>query len=1263
MAVPLEQFVKQLEESGILAGDTLQDFLPPRGEPKDAEELARELVRQKKLTKFQAAEVYRGQGKSLTLGNYTLLEKIGAGGMGQVFKAEHRRMHRIVAVKMLPAGMLKNPAVVARFEREVRAAAKLNHPNIVTAFDADNANGVLLLIMEYVEGTDLSALVKKNGPLPVEQAVNYVLQAARGLAAAHFEGIVHRDIKPANLLLDQNGVVKILDMGLARIDSVGDASPQSELTNTGAVMGTVDYMAPEQALDTKTADARADIYSLGCTLFYLLTGKPVYTGDTLMKKLLAHREQPIPSLQAIRPEVPAQIDAVFRRMVAKQVEDRYQTISEVIADLERLGTGQARPAEPQVSRSSPADEGMTNFLKEISAGPTPSTRPKKSAAPVTGRSRHQIVLVGGGLGVLIILAALALLPGKKGRTPLDKVDQPAGTGQGRDKRDGGGNARKEISGLTAALNRDRKAAEWVLSKTGFVQVKGFGSNGSVTTVHKPTDFPAGGWELRAIFLFDDRLTDKDLSQISHLDHLEVLDLSGPLVTDEGIEHLKDFPMLRELRISGTAMTAKVVEELAHLQMLSGISANADHFTERMVAALKKFPLLNSLAVVGATDVEIELVVREFPEVVYLALANAQATPRGYAALRNLRQLVYFTAPSSTITDTDLQALTEHADMQNLGLTKAQLTDAAIPALSRFSRLQQLAIDGTKITAAGVAQLREALPDCEIISDFPAYRFPDRSASASRAAAKKPQAFETPAFETWMKDVAGLSVEKQVEAVARKLRELNPGFDGKLTPTIDFLDVTGLQFVTDNVTDISPVRALTKLKALTCIGSNSGKDKGGLSDLSPLNGIPLTTLVFYHNQVPDLSPLKGMPLKILRCDGNPVSDLLPLKGMRLESLFCGYTNVSDLSPLRGMPLTNLVCEFSPVSDLAPLTGMPLANLNCIATPVSDLSPLKGMPLTSLRCSATKVVDLSPLRGLPLIEIVCDFNRFRDAELLRSIKTLTTINKPAPEFWKEVDAQQAAFESWAKPIASLSAEKQVEAVARKLKELNPGFDGKVTPRIDFLDVAEVQFETDNVTDISPVRALTKLKGLKCGGRQGVNGQLSDLSPLTGMRLTSLNIAGTRVSDLSPLSGMPLTILECQGTQVADLSPLKGMPLSVLYCYTSPVSDLMPLKGMPLTVLAFGGTPVSDLSPLTGMPLTSLSCNSTQITDFSPLKNMPLTHLTCDHTPVSDLSPLRGLPLVDLVCDFKPERDTEVLRSITTLEKINGKPAADFWKEFQK
>ena len=341
MPVAPEEFIKQLADSGVISSGKLEHFIPPKAPPTSAEALADELVRHKQLTKFQAQEIYQGRAKSLILGNYTILDRIGAGGMGQVFKAEHRRMHRTVAIKMLPTAMTKDAASVARFQREVEAASKLLHPNIVSAFDADEANGVYFLAMEYVDGIDLAALVKRDGPLSVQKAVDCVLQAARGLEFAHAEHVVHRDIKPANLLVDHKGTVKILDMGLARIEGGGDSVTQAALTGVDAIMGTIDYMAPEQALSTKDVDGRADIYSLGCTLYFLLTGKPTYDGETIAAKIVAHHTHPLPDLRKSQANVPEQLQLVFKKMVAKQGGDRYQTMSEVIA--KRLRRIQSRP--------------------------------------------------------------------------------------------------------------------------------------------------------------------------------------------------------------------------------------------------------------------------------------------------------------------------------------------------------------------------------------------------------------------------------------------------------------------------------------------------------------------------------------------------------------------------------------------------------------------------------------------------------------------------------------------------------------------------------------------------------------------------------------------------------------------------------------------------------------------------------------------------------------------------------------------------------
>lgn len=361
----LVKFIEQLTASGLMSAEDVQaalSGLSPAETPQDGESLARLLIKQKKLTAFQAQQLYAGKGKSLILGSYVLLDKLGQGGMGMVLKAQHLRMKRIVALKVLSPNVTKTKAAVARFQREVRAAARLQHPNIVAAFDADEAQGTFFLVMQFVDGRDLSSLVKKDGPLPVEQAVHCVLQAARGLDYAHRHGIVHRDIKPANLLFDADGTVKILDMGLARMDE--DAESHSDLTTTGAVMGTVDYMAPEQARNTKSADARSDIYSLGITLWYLLVGRPAYVGQTLTERLLAHQTDPIPSLSAARSEVTPVLETVFRRMVAKRPEERYQSMTEVMAALEACLRSDAAAA-PIAATAPSEDSKFTNFLADL----------------------------------------------------------------------------------------------------------------------------------------------------------------------------------------------------------------------------------------------------------------------------------------------------------------------------------------------------------------------------------------------------------------------------------------------------------------------------------------------------------------------------------------------------------------------------------------------------------------------------------------------------------------------------------------------------------------------------------------------------------------------------------------------------------------------------------------------------------------------------------------------------------------------------------
>ncbi|MBL8792851.1 MAG: serine/threonine protein kinase, partial [Planctomycetia bacterium] len=306
----------------------------------DSKALVVGLLQRGWVTNYQAERLLKGQAASLMLGPYLLLERVGEGGMGQVFKARQVSLGRIVALKVLRPELVADHETLSRFQREVQLAGQLpEHPNLIHAFDAGECGATHYLAMQFVAGIDLERLVQRSGPLAVERACDYIRQAALGLQHAHEHGLVHRDIKPSNLLVSGGDgspeVVKVLDLGLARLHGDGkQAREKAFLTTDGAVtLGTVDYQSPEQALDFHRADIRADIYSLGCTFFYLLTGKPPFGGGPLALKLMRHQQAEPPDIQELRPEVPSQVAAIVRKMLAKKPADRYQTPGEVAAAL------------------------------------------------------------------------------------------------------------------------------------------------------------------------------------------------------------------------------------------------------------------------------------------------------------------------------------------------------------------------------------------------------------------------------------------------------------------------------------------------------------------------------------------------------------------------------------------------------------------------------------------------------------------------------------------------------------------------------------------------------------------------------------------------------------------------------------------------------------------------------------------------------------------------------------------------------------------
>ena len=294
----------------------------------DTDYIASELVREGLITNWHVRQLMKKKYKGFFLRQYRILGHLGTGGMSTVYLAEHTLMQRRVAIKVLPKKRLTNSIYLDRFVREAQAIASLDHPHIVRAYDIDRFEDIHYIVMEYFEGNNLRQLVEKEGPLPYEDAVNDIRQAAEGLIHAHRIGVIHRDIKPENVLANDKGMVKILDLGLALLDETAFSQPLSSI-NEDKILGTADYLAPEQAIDSHKVDARADIYSLGCTLYFCLTGHAPFPFGTIPQRLLAHQKDTPTSIFAERPDAPGDLVEICDKMMAKKAADRYQSAGEV----------------------------------------------------------------------------------------------------------------------------------------------------------------------------------------------------------------------------------------------------------------------------------------------------------------------------------------------------------------------------------------------------------------------------------------------------------------------------------------------------------------------------------------------------------------------------------------------------------------------------------------------------------------------------------------------------------------------------------------------------------------------------------------------------------------------------------------------------------------------------------------------------------------------------------------------------------------------
>jgi len=403
---PPADLLPALRASGILGGrllDEIQSRVVQGDYPSDPKALAERLVRARTITPYQAKRLLSNRPRGLLVGRYVILDRVGSGSMGRVYKAHHVMMDRVVALKVIAPEIASNERAVARFQREMKLVGRLDHENVVRAFDADQAGGMLYIVMEYVPGESLGERLRR-GPIPAPEMIDYAAQAALGLAHAHERGMVHRDVKPSNLLLNEDRRIKVLDLGLGVLMEPDNAATFA--TADGIAVGTVDYMSPEQALG-REVDGRSDLFSLGCAMYHLMTGKLAFPGESPIDRLGRRINAPPRPIQELVPDFPASAARVIEKLMAPKPRDRFESATEAAEALQALIRPRTRrPAQPPPPREEtapPPPPENEPVAAPPAATPSPSAAPLPRLAAIAAR-RPRAVLAGLVLALILAFA-------------------------------------------------------------------------------------------------------------------------------------------------------------------------------------------------------------------------------------------------------------------------------------------------------------------------------------------------------------------------------------------------------------------------------------------------------------------------------------------------------------------------------------------------------------------------------------------------------------------------------------------------------------------------------------------------------------------------------------------------------------------------------------------------------------------------------------------------------------------------------------------
>ncbi|MBI5395401.1 MAG: protein kinase [Verrucomicrobia bacterium] len=1192
-----------------------------------------------------------------TIAGYEIVEKVGQGGVGSVYRARQPMLDRTVALKVLAPHLAGDAEYVARFRREAAAAAQLSHAGIVTVYAAGEKDGAHFIAMEFVEGETLHDRLNRRGRLEPDEAIAICVHLTGALRYAWDKArLVHRDIKPDNIFLSRKGEVKLGDLGLARC--VGGDS--THVTQHGTAWGTPHYMSPEQARGERDLDCRSDIYSLGCTLYRMLSGQTPYDGADVMAIMTKHVHEPPPAILKALPTCPMPVVFLLTKMLAKNAAARHQTYDELLADLHRV--------HQQLTQPQAAPAAVAPKTPEVAATKQTSV----------------MIYAGAGIAALVVIAGLMFwapwktheAAGRRENTPPAVVQKPEPMSEPPSPAPAPATPPVAVAQQTPA---PAPAATSVPIAMPAPAPAPANVAAAATPAPPAAAAPAGPAPVDATFittvaaLAPEAQAQAIVAKLKELNPAfdgqatptiesnKLVALSFSTAQAGDLSPLKALPALQSLICPGT-FEKQSLSNLAALAGLPLTNLNCGYSRVSDLAPLRGMPLA--------------------------ALDCRSSAMTNFAALGEfpLRHLSLDFNP-----ERDRNALWALTSLETInGRIAAEFWHEVGPPQDAFA--QAIAtLPATQQVAQVVARLRELNPQFDgrvthrIVEDKVA------ELSLSTVAV------------TDITPVAALRTLQRLSLVPAGGTNAIGRLDN-LAP-LRALWLTGLWCQNNPVTDLRPLRG-QPLTVLSC-GNTL------INALAPLHGMPLIVLSCNNTDVSDLAPLAGAPLQTLWCQKTKVTDLSPLTNMPLRELRCDFLAARDGDLLRAIPtlqringetmamfwlretgaktaakaaprtarpsqarkpavadglsgkqmlqkfiarmketnpgfgggvgpafegdqLTEVTFTTEAVSDLSPVRDLAgLKVLRCISPGVSGkiakLAPLSGLPLHGLDCQGNRITDLTPLKTTALTSLQLDNNPLTDLRGLEGLRltSLCCTNVPISDL---------------KPLAGMPLTSLILA-GTKVSDLAP---------LKRAPLATLGIGLTEVSDLTPLR------GMKLGVLILEGSKVGDITPLRGMPLSVLSLAKTAVTSLGPLKGAPLSSLNINDTRISDLTPIRGCPITSLSMVGTQVTSLTALSVMTLTALDCGSNRINDLAPLRDKALTSLRVNDTDVKDLAPLRRMPLTELWIQNTKVADLSPLRAMPLQALKADIKPERDAAILRDIKTLATINDLPVAEFWKK---